>query len=84
MSDYDLNAEITVDRLVRQRLIERTDGLENRSLAAFVDGWSSLLELVERPDLLLPDVSDESREAVLHLTRRIREAQERVLQETTR
>ena len=39
------------ERLVVQRLMERTSRLADRDLLAFTEGWSSLLELLERSDL---------------------------------
>ncbi len=70
-----------VDRLVRQRLMDRTDGLSAAGVAAFVDGWSSALELVERTDLLLPGASVELHNAVRVVIERLRAAQRRTLED---
>jgi hypothetical protein len=67
--------------LVQQLLFGRTEGLTAPQLAAFVDGWSSLLDLLERPDLCLPDASDEVREGLSALAQRIRQAQEEILED---
>jgi hypothetical protein len=67
--------------LVKELLLARTDGLEPRELAAFIDGWTSLLELVGRTDLALPGASPEVRERIAELVDAIREAQARVLDE---
>jgi hypothetical protein len=69
----------SLDLLVRELLLARTEGLDGPRLAAFVDGWSSLLDLVRRTDLLLPQASQEVAQAVSELVLRIRDAQDRVL-----
>lgn len=68
-----------LERLVQQRLIERSDALSPAATAAFVDGWMSLLELLERTDLTLAQADPAVREAVADLAARIRAAQARVL-----
>lgn len=70
-----------LERLIMERLIERTDRLSNEALLAFIDGWRSLLEVLSRSDLWLPDVSSEDREVVDRLVARIQLAQTRVLDE---
>ena len=70
-----------LERLIMERLIERTDRLSNEALLAFIDGWRSLLEVLSRSDLWLPDVSSEDREVVDRLVARIQRAQTRVLDE---
>ncbi len=68
--------------LVQQLLFGRTEGLSAPQLAAFVDGWSSLLDLLERPEVCLPEASDEVREGLSALAQRIREAQEEILDDS--
>lgn len=65
--------------VVQQLLLGRTEGLSAPQLAAFIAGWTSLLELVERPDICLPDAPEELHEGILALTRAIRRAQEEIL-----
>lgn len=70
-----------LERLVKQRLMERTDGLSPAALSAFVDGWVSLLEVLRRHDLTLPEASPEVRDAVTAIVERIAAAQAQVLDE---
>jgi hypothetical protein len=72
-----------LDLLVRELLLERTDGLSGPQLAAFVDGWSSLLDLVRRTDLVLPGAPPELESAIDDLVGRIRAAQARVLEDSS-
>lgn len=44
-------------RLVREHLLERSDGLPPASLAAFIAGWGSALQLLRRSHAELPWVS---------------------------
>lgn len=46
-------------RLVHEHLIERSEGMPPASLAAFVAGFGSALELLRRGDAVLPWVSPE-------------------------
>jgi len=68
-----------LDEIVRELLLERTDGLEAPSLAAFIDGWGSLLRLLDRTSLLIPGAPEELVEAFEQAVARIRAAQTRVL-----
>jgi hypothetical protein len=68
-----------LDDIVRELLLERTSGLDAPRLAAFIDGWGSLLRLLERPELLLPGAPAELIEALTAAAQRIRDAQARVL-----
>jgi len=68
-----------LDDIVRELLLERTSGLDAPRLAAFIDGWGSLLRLFDRPDLLLPGAPPELLEAFAAVLQRIRDAQARVL-----
>jgi hypothetical protein len=78
--NHELRDE-ALERLIMERLIERTDRLSNEALLAFIDGWRSLLEILSRSDLWLPKVSSEDREVVDRLVARIQGAQTRVLDE---
>jgi hypothetical protein len=74
-----ISPEEAVDMLVHELLLERTRGLSGAQLAAFVDGWSSLLDLVRRTDLLLPGAGPELIAAITDLVARIQDSQRRVL-----
>ncbi len=67
--------------LVRELLLARTEGLDPPQLAAFVSGWTSVLELLARTDLTLPDAEDGVRDAVARVVGRIEHAQRDVLGE---
>ena len=69
-----------LDDIVRELLLERTSGLDAPRLAAFVDGWGSLLRLLDRPELLIPGASPELVEALATMVSRLRDAQARVLE----
>jgi hypothetical protein len=85
----------SLERLVKQLLLDRTDGLPDHALAAFIDGWGSLLRVLERGELVFPDASgadgarrvefddawppQAAREALAEAVRRIRAAQDLVL-----
>ena len=68
-----------LDELVAELLLERTRELEPPQLAAFVDGWGSLMKLLERTDLLLPGAPEELVEALGLLLARVRDARDRAL-----
>jgi hypothetical protein len=70
-----------LDDIVRELLLERTSGLEGPGLAAFIDGWGSLLRLLDRDELLLPGAPPELVEALAAVVSRIREAQARALED---
>lgn len=65
--------------IVRELLLERTDGLDPARLAAFIDGWGSLMRLLDRVELLLPGAPPELVEALAQVVQRIRAAQEQAL-----
>ena len=65
--------------LVQQLLLGRTEGLSAPQLAAFISGWTSLLDLLKRPELCLPDASAEVHAALTELVEAIHRAQEQVL-----
>ncbi|HVH99465.1 MAG TPA: hypothetical protein VM869_12170 [Enhygromyxa sp.] len=68
-----------LDDIVRELLLERTAGLDAPRLAAFIDGWGSLLRLLDRPELVLPGAPPELVEALAATVQRVRDAQARVL-----
>jgi hypothetical protein len=70
-----------LDDIVRELLLERTAGLDAAGLAAFIDGWGSLLRLLDRPELLMPGAPPELVEALSATVQRIRDAQARVLED---
>jgi hypothetical protein len=72
-------AESALELLVRELLLERTAKLDRATLVAFIDGWTSALDLMGRVDLLLPGAPAQLREALVELVSRIREAQEQGL-----
>ena len=74
-----LATEPALELLIRELLLERTGKLDGATLAAFIDGWSSLLDLLGRVDLLLPGAPAPLREALTELVQAIRDAQQRAL-----
>ncbi len=50
-------------------------------LAAFLDGWTSLLELLKRPEACMPAAGEAERSVVRALVERIEIAQRRALGE---
>lgn len=77
----DFDSPDPLDDIVRELLLERTHELDPPRLAAFIDGWGSLLRLLDRTGLLLPGAPDELVEAFEAAVRRIRESQQRVLED---
>lgn len=71
MPDSDVPLQI----LVGQLLLGRTDGLSASGVAAFLLGWSSVLEILRRPDVALPDASQETRQALVELVKTLEQAQ---------
>lgn len=65
--------------LVQQLLLGRTDGLSAPQLAAFLAGWTSLLDLLRRPELCLPDAAPEVHDALRSLAQQIERAQAEIL-----
>ena len=68
-----------LDDIVRELLLERTADLDAPRVAAFVDGWGSLLRLLDHTELLLPGAPEQLTEGLETVVRRVREAQARVL-----
>ena len=71
--------EARLDHLIRELLLVHTDGLDGPRLAAFIDGWTTMLELVGRTDVLMPGAPRELTDGVRLVVERIRDAQDRVL-----
>lgn len=71
MPDSDVPLQI----LVGQLLLGRTEGLSASGVAAFLLGWSSVLEILRRPEIALPDASQETRQALVELVKTLEEAQ---------
>lgn len=65
--------------LVRELLLGRVEGLTAPQLAAFVLGWGSMLELLRRTDLTLPDASQEVHDAIAEIVAEVERAQADVL-----
>jgi hypothetical protein len=61
-------------RLVREHLLERSEGLPPASLAAFVAGWGSALQLLRRGHAELPWVSPQEQRWIGELLDAIEEA----------
>ncbi len=65
--------------MVQQLLLGRTEGLAPNQVAAFISGWTSLLDLLKRTELCLPDAPEAVREALVELVEAIERAQDTVL-----
>lgn len=65
--------------VVQQLLLGRTEGLSAPQLAAFLSGWTSLLDVLKRPELCLPDAAPEVHSALVELAMQIEDAQAAVL-----
>lgn len=72
-----------LETLVHALLIERTEGLAPAELGAYIDGWSSLLDLVRRSQLLLPHATPEDHARIAELVERIRAATAAALDDGT-
>jgi len=72
-----------LELLVHELLLVRTEPLEAAQIAAFMDGWSSLLDLIRRTDLLFPNASEDQVEWIAMIVERIRSAQAAVLDDGT-
>ncbi|MBK6919657.1 MAG: hypothetical protein IPH07_19845 [Deltaproteobacteria bacterium] len=67
--------------LVRELLLSRSEGLAPAQLAAFIQGWTSALELLARTDLTVPEVEPVVHAAVATLVGRVEAASREVLSE---
>ena len=70
-----------LDELIREVLVERTLGLEDSELAAYLSGWGSLLDLLRRTDLIFPGLESPAKAALAELVERLRVAQFHALEE---
>jgi hypothetical protein len=68
-----------LSRLVAELLMARTEGLPAPALAAFVSGWTSVLELLRRTDLTMAGEDPTVVSAVARVIDRVEAAQSRVL-----
>lgn len=66
-------------RLVHQMLLVRSDDLDAVSTAAFIRGWSSAMEVVQRTDLTVPSASEAVRTTIDQIVETIDAARRRVL-----
>lgn len=76
-------AEDALEILVAELLLERTKNLDSPQLAAYVDAWSGLLDLIRRTELILPRGDPELHEALSEVVERIRAATARILDDGT-
>ena len=74
-----MTASIPLHLVVQQLLLGRTEGLAPQQLAAFISGWTSLLDLLKRPELCLPGAPGEVHAALVALAGAIERAQDTVL-----
>jgi hypothetical protein len=79
VDEHASDSQDPLDDIVRELLLERTSDLDAPRLAAFIDGWGSLLRLLDRTELILPGAPAELAEAFEAALRRVRESQQRVL-----
>jgi hypothetical protein len=75
-----VTASLPLHLVVQQLLLGRTDELSGPQLAAFLSGWTSLLDLLKRPELCLPAATPEVHAALAELAEQIEHAQTVVLQ----
>jgi hypothetical protein len=61
-------------RLVREHLLERSEGLPPASLAAFIAGWGNALQLLRRSHAELPWVSPQEHRWISELLDAVEEA----------
>jgi predicted component of type VI protein secretion system len=76
-------ADDALDILVAELLLERTKDFDPRQLAAYVDAWTGLLDLMRRTQLILPRGEPELHDALSEVVERIRAATARTLDDGT-
>jgi predicted component of type VI protein secretion system len=76
-------ADDALDILVAELLLERTNDFDPRQLAAYVDAWTGLLDLMRRTQLILPRGEPELHDALSEVVERIRAATARTLDDGT-
>jgi len=79
LASLGVTASIPLHIVVQQLLLGRTEGLAPQQLAAFISGWTSLLDLLKRPELCLPEAPAEVQAALIELVDAIERAQDTVL-----
>jgi hypothetical protein len=75
------SASPALRRLVREHLLERSEGLPPASLAAFIAGWGSALQLLRRSHAALPWVSPQEQRAIGELLDAVEAATEAELED---
>ena len=73
--------DLALHILVRETLLERSSQLNDRQLIAFLDGWTSALDLLRRTDLVLPGAPPALKQAISTIVEEIRRIQYEVLDE---
>lgn len=68
-------------RLVREHLLERSEGLPPPSLAAFIAGWGSALQLLRRSHAELPWVSSREHQWIGDLLDAVEQASQAELED---
>lgn len=61
--------------LTRELLLERSDHYSKEQLVAYLDGWTSALELLQKTELVMPGAPAAQRDLVSACVERIRSAQ---------
>lgn len=67
--------------LVRELLLERSEHYDKGQLVAYLDGWSAVLELLQKTELVMPGAPAEQRDLVGACVERVRRAQYEALGE---
>lgn len=68
------SSELALRRLVREHLLERSEGMPPASLAAFITGWGSALDMLRRAQAELPWMSAERHRWIVELIDVVEEA----------
>lgn len=67
--------------LTREFLLERSEHYSQKELVAYLDGWTTALELMQKTDLVMPGAPKELQEMLNAGVERVRQAQYLVLDE---
>lgn len=70
-----------LQNVIGQLLLGRTEGLSAAGVAAFLLGWSTALEVLARPELLLPELDPQVHTALAEVVKRLERAQKAALEE---
>lgn len=73
--------QMSLHVLIKQLLLIRTQDFGPTQTAAFVDGWTSMLELLERVDVWRPTADQSLKHHVGELVEVVRRAQADVLEQ---